>query len=191
MDAAEEILAFWFGVPGEPGFGRHRDLWWQATPEFDRTVCERFLSLYRQAAAGALERWKQAPRSCLALLLLLDQFPRNMFRGKAEAYATDPMALELARHALALGFDRALSPLERVFCYTPFEHGERLEDQRRAVRLFESLPEGEEKAETVRIARRHLEIIERFGRFPHRNVALGRPATPEEVAFLKEPESAF
>lgn len=191
LDDFGEVLLFWFGRPSEADYGRYRNVWWESTAAFDREVCGRFLGLHRRAAAGALNRWQDGPRSCLALILLLDQFPRNMFRGRPEAYAADARALAAARLAVERGYDRALMPVERIFVYTPFEHSERLADQREAVRLFESLPEDGEKAETVRIVRRHLEIIERFGRFPHRNKALGRTSTPAEEAFLKEPESSF
>src|SRR3972149_5590218 len=190
LATGDEALEFWFGRPGDADYGRYRDIWWAKDAAFDETVRSRFLGLYERAAQGALAAWRSQARSCLALVLVLDQFPRNMFRGDARAYASDTQARATARHAVAMGFDRGMTVVERGFFYTPFEHGETLADQCEAVRLFEALPEHEGKAETLRFVLRHLEIIERFGRFPHRNAVLGRATTAQEAAFLKEPDSA-
>ncbi|MDN5698114.1 MAG: DUF924 domain-containing protein, partial [Rubrobacter sp.] len=144
-----------------------------------------------RAAAGELEHWKSGPRECLALILLLDQVPRNIFREDARSYATDALAREAASHAVDSGFDSELAKVERWFVYLPFEHSETLEDQLRSVELFEALGDDEGSVNVTYYARRHLEIVERFGRFPHRNRVLGRESTPEEAEFLEEPGSSF
>lgn len=175
MDA-KEVLKFWFE--------RDRKAWFEKNPAFDEEIRQRFLPAYELGATGMLGSWKQAPASCLALVVLLDQFPRNMFRGTARAFAADPLALEAARTILDRGWDKAMTPDERVFAYLPFEHSEALRDQKLSLKLFE----GDANFEW---ARKHWEIIRRFGRFPHRNAALGRESTPEEIEFLKQPGSGF
>jgi len=161
--------------------------WFFPTPEFDRLCTTRFLASYEDAAHGRLEDWKNGPRSCLALVLLLDQFPRNMFRGTARAFATDAKARELTRHAVAAGFDRELSPIMRMFLYLPLEHSENLNDQLESVRLtFALVAENRDYTEILEHAEQHLEIFRRFGRFPGRNHDLGRQSTQEEVNFLKD-----
>jgi uncharacterized protein (DUF924 family) len=144
-----------------------------------------------QAAQGSLANWVGTAGDCLALVLLLDQFPRNAFRGTARAFASDALALEAARLALARGYDRDMLPVERLFVYLPFEHSERLEDQVRACELTRELAPFAETKDIYQYAVRHRDIIARFGRFPHRNEALGRPSTPEETEFLKQPGSGF
>lgn len=186
---SEALLRFWFGEGEESG--RPRSFWFEKDGEVDREVRELFRGDYERAAVGELEGWKAAPRSCLALILLLDQVPRNIFREDPRSYATDSMAREAARSAVDAGFDAELLPVERWFVYLPFEHSESLEDQRRSVALFESLGGDEASVTVTYYARRHLEIIETFGRFPHRNRALGRESTSEEAAFLEEPGSSF
>jgi len=175
---AEAILEFWFRGDAE------RKQWFSKDPSFDDEIRARFLSLYEEGVRGAFTAWRNSPRSCLALIVLLDQFPRNMFRGSARAFATDALALDAARHAIASGHDRALSKTERTFIYLPFEHSENLADQERALALFAGHPNAE-------WAQRHYEIIKRFGRFPHRNAILGRQSTPAEIEFLREPGSSF
>ena len=184
---AEKVLRFWFA--DEPGSKESlfRSSWFFPTPEFDRLCTTRFLDSYEDAAHGRLEDWKNEPRSCLALVLLLDQFPRNMFRGTATAFATDPKARELSRHATETGFDRELSPLMRMFLYLPLEHSENLDDQLESVRLSCALAaKNLDYSEILEHAEQHLEIIRRFGRFPGRNRALGRQSTQEEMNFLKD-----
>ncbi len=187
----QEVLAFWFGREGEGGYGEFREVWFAKDPDFDREIRDRFESVYEEAVAGGLEDWKEEARSCLALIVVLDQFPRNMFRGDARMYAADELALAAARHALERAYDRELARFQRVFMYLPFEHSEDLEDQRRAVELFHRLAEETGQEDLLVYAVRHLKIIERFGRFPHRNEILGRRTTPEEAEFLKEPGSSF
>lgn len=182
--SAAQVLLFWFGGPGEAGKAQKR--WFEKSDAFDRDIRGRFLALYERGASGALAGWKDTPRECLALIVLLDQFPRNMFRGTPRAFATDALALAAARHALAAGYDRDWLRVEKIFAYLPFEHSEALADQQRACELMRPL--GEEQYD---YALRHKAIIERFGRFPHRNAILGRDSTPEEIEFLQQPGSGF
>jgi uncharacterized protein (DUF924 family) len=184
---AEEVLDFWFGREGEPGYGGFREAWFKKDPEFDRQVRDRFEPLYEAAAAGELDGWKAEAQSCLALVILLDQFPRNMFRGDPRSYATDRKAQETAEYAVDRAFDRELPEFQRMFLYMPFMHSENLEHQRRSVELFRTL----EGSDATGYAVQHMKIIERFGRFPHRNEVLGRRTTPEEAEFLTQPGSSF
>jgi len=191
MSQANQILDFWFGKPDEADYGKPRKVWFTKNPEFDQEVRSRFLIDYQQAAAGHLDDWKASPLGCLALIILLDQFPRHMFRGQPQAFATDPQALAYAQHTVAQGFDKELLPIQRGFVYLPFEHSENLAHQRQAIELFSTLKDYPECASGVDYAHRHLKVIERFGRFPHRNEILGRETTPEEAEFLKQPGSSF
>jgi uncharacterized protein (DUF924 family) len=186
----EEILEFWFGREDEPGYGEFREAWFRKDPEFDRKIRDRFEDLYEAAASGELDDWKDEARSCLALVILLDQFPRNMYRGDPKSYATDRKAQESAGYAVDRALDRELPPFQRMFLYMPFMHSEDLELQRRSVELFRGLG-GEGEADPLYYAVQHMEIIERFGRFPHRNEILGRQTTPEEAEFLTQPGSSF
>ncbi|HET9149468.1 MAG TPA: DUF924 family protein [Alphaproteobacteria bacterium] len=184
---AEDVLAFWFAdVPGDD-FTARKDIWFGNDPAFDAVVARRFSALHAKASAGSLTAWEDGPRSALALVIVLDQFPRNIYRGTLRAFASDPQALAVARRALNRGFDHALRPVERMFLYLPFEHSESREDQERSVALFTAL----EDPITLDYAVRHRDIIARFGRFPHRNAILGRPSTPAERVFLAEPNSSF
>ena len=182
----KSVLEFWFAP--EPGseVATFLSRWFIPNPEFDRLCSERFLTNYEDAALGRLEDWRNEPRSCLALILLLDQFPRNIFRGTARAFATDAKARELSRHAIACGYDRELSPLMRMFFYLPLEHSENPDDQLESVRLAGGLTaENRIRTEVLKSAKQHQETIRRFGRFPGRNHALGRQSTQEEIDFLK------
>jgi uncharacterized protein (DUF924 family) len=190
VERARALLDFWFGAPGDPHCDRRRPIWFKATPEFD-ALCERFAADQRRAAAGDYDAWIAAPLPCLALILLLDQLPRNLHRGSAAAYASDAKARWAAREALARGHDQALPPVRRLFVYLPFEHSEDLADQRLSLELYARIPPETPDHDPLRAARRHHEIIARFGRFPHRNQALGRITTAEEAEFLKEPDSSF
>jgi uncharacterized protein (DUF924 family) len=189
MDAkdplAARVLRFWFGSGG-------RDKrWFKSSADFDREIGTHFLALHVEAGAGLLAHWHREPPECLALILLLDQFPRNMFRGTARAFATDALALAAAQRAVASGFDRSMQPVERMFVYLPFEHAESLEEQAKACELTQPLVEFPETADAYRYALRHRDIIARFGRFPHRNALLGRVSTPQEAKFLQQPGSSF
>jgi uncharacterized protein (DUF924 family) len=156
-------------------------LWFAKDPAFDRRFRERFIALHEAAARGELDAWNGTPEGSLALLILLDQFPRNAFRGTPRMYATDAQARALADRAIRSGLDRAVEPELRVFMYLPFGHSENLADQERAVRLCESLGEP-----TLSHAKHHRDIVRRFGRFPHRNPILGRAMRPEEQQYLDE-----
>jgi uncharacterized protein (DUF924 family) len=187
---AEDVLDFWFGREGEPGYGEFREAWFRKDPEFDRQVRDRFESLHEEAASGRLDDWREEARSCLALVIVLDQFPRNMYRGDPRSYATDRKAQETAEYAVERALDRELPSFQRAFLYMPFMHSEDLEHQRRSVDLFRRL-RGSDEPDAPDYAVRHLEIIERFGRFPHRNEILGRRTTSEEAEFLTQPGSSF
>lgn len=191
MSPIEQILNFWFGNPESASYGKSRKVWFSKDPNFDQDIRDRFLPDYEAAAAGKYNGWTASPDGCLALILLFDQFPRQLFRGDRRAFATDAQALATAQQAIAQDFDQALLPLQRVFIYLPFEHSENLEHQRLSVELFRQLSDHPETADMLPYAVRHQEIIERFGRFPHRNQILGRTTTPEEAEFLKQPGSSF
>jgi len=186
---AGDVLDFWFGTG--MARGKARPEWYRKDPTFDEEIRRRFGALLEAAAGGELESWRGAPNSMVALVVVLDQFPRNLFRGDPRAFAQDAHALECARQALARGDEAVLLPVERQFLYMPFEHSERLADQELAVERMARLDAYEETKGIVEWARRHEAIIRRFGRFTHRNAALGRVSTPEEVEFLKEPGSGF
>lgn len=170
--SADDVLAFWLAA------GAKR--WFEHDDTFDSEVRAKFAGTYEAAAAGLLGAWESSPQHALALVIALDQFPRNMFRGSARAFATDPQARAVAERALGQGFDRQIALPARVFFYLPFEHAEDLADQQRAVALIR----GTGDADLIKWAVLHVDIIRRFGRFPHRNALLGRTSTPEEQAFL-------
>ena len=179
---ADEVLRFWFGEGAERGKAHKR--WFEKNATFDAEVRSRFLPLYEELARR--NDWLSSSSYCLARIVVLDQFPRNMFRSSPRAFAADPLALAAAKHAVAEGYDRDLLPVEKQFVYLPFEHSEGLADQERACELMRPLGE-----DLYDWAVRHKRIIERFGRFPHRNEVLGRKSTPEEIEFLKQPGSGF
>lgn len=191
MSQADEVLNFWFGKPDAADYGKQRSFWFRKKTQIDQEIRTRFLTNYDQAVAGRLDDWKNSPPTCLALILLLDQFPRNMFRGTAQAFATDPQALAAAQHAVASNFDQELLMVQRWFIYLPFEHSENLNHQRQAVKLFATLSDDPDNYATLDYAIRHYYVISRFGRFPHRNKILSRETTPEEAQFLKQPGSSF
>jgi uncharacterized protein (DUF924 family) len=187
----EAVLAFWFDVPGGPEEGVSRKAWFRKDPAFDDAIRTRFGASVEEAMAGGLADWPDTERGALALLVVCDQFPRNLFRGEARAFALDPRALALARDLVARGLDRRLTPVRRLFVYLPFEHSESLADQREAVRLIRELEAHPETVGLAEWAEKHLAVIERFGRFPHRNAALGRASTAQEAAYLAQPGSGF
>jgi len=173
-----EVVTFWFAKTVQP-------LWFASTPDFDEILRTRFLETYRAAAAGQLPDWEATAEGALALVIVLDQFPLNLFRSLPESFATEAIAREVADRAIGRGFDQALSPIQRQFLYLPFMHSEALADQERSVRLYQ--PPGME--ENLRFARHHHNLIQRFGRFPHRNAILGRASTADELAYLASPEA--
>ena len=176
---ADAVLAFW----REAG----PDKWFNKDTAFDAEIRARFLDTYEAAAAAKLPDWEATREGALALVIVLDQFPRNMFRGSARAFAADPLALAVAKRAIERGFDIATPVQERAFFYLPFEHSEELANQDRCCALFRTTGD----ADLVKWAELHADIIRRFGRFPHRNAILGRQSTAEELAFLREPGSRF
>ncbi|HMD64650.1 MAG TPA: DUF924 family protein [Stellaceae bacterium] len=185
-DRARKVLDFWFGAPGDADRERHREIWFKSTDQFDAALRREFLADYEAAAAGALQSWEASAAGALALVLLLDQMPRNIFRRTPRAYATDAAARAAANRALECGLDQLVPPVWRRFFYMPFHHSEDLADQRRSVGLFAALPADPDRADDLRYTRRYNDIIARFGRFPHRNEILGRESTPIEIAFLAE-----
>ena len=191
MTRSEQVLAFWFGAPDEAEYGTEREKWFKKDPDFDAEIRLRFRSLCDEAVLGGLDHWQGDARRCLALILVLDQFPRNMFRNSAKAFAADAAARAVARHATAQGFDKTMSVVHRKFCYLPFEHSEDLQDQLLSVELFRACEPHDGYQSSLDYAVGHKEVIQRFGRFPHRNEILGRESTPEEVAFLKQSGRGF
>jgi uncharacterized protein (DUF924 family) len=185
--AAQEVLDFWFGAPGSVQYGKPRAEWFKKSDDFDALIRGRFLSLNVRAGAGQLAPWRDSPLTLLALIIVLDQFPRNLFRDSPQAFATDTIALDCARRMTVLNWDQRLNDVQRQFCYLPFEHAEDIETQRDCLRMFRALG----SADLLNWAQKHYDIIERFGRFPHRNAVLGRVSTPEEIEFLKQPGSRF
>jgi len=184
---AEEVLAYWFGQGAD--YGKRHKQWFEKQPGFDAKVAQRHRGVYEQLAAA--REWLDTARERLARILVLDQFPRNMFRGTPRAFATDALALETAKLAVERADDRNALPVERLFIYLPFEHSEVLEDQERACTLTAPLAAFAETEDVHRYAIAHRDVIRRFGRFPHRNAILGRESTPEELEFLKQPGSSF
>ncbi len=191
MSNFERVLEFWFGNHNQADYGQRKQFWFIKNPEMDITIRQEFLTDYELACQGHLDHWQDSPRSCLALILLFDQIPRNIFRDQPQMYVTDEKALALAQFAVEQGFDETLLPVERWFIYLPFEHSENLDHQCQAVALFRKLNHDPESASPIDYAIRHFEVIRQFGRFPHRNKILGRKTTPEEAAFLKQPGSSF
>ena len=189
MPTPEAVLDFWFG-PLEAR-GKARPEWFRKDPAFDAEIRRRFGRLHRAAAERQLEPWRASPAPMLALVVLLDQFSRNLFRDDARAFAQDAHARECAREALDRGDDLLALPVERQFLYMPFEHSEDEADQDRGVELMRALDAFEETRGLVEWAEKHRTIIRRFGRFPHRNAALGRESTPAEREFLAQPGSGF
>ncbi|MBV8259698.1 MAG: DUF924 domain-containing protein [Paraburkholderia sp.] len=187
-----EVLDFWFGAPGSEEFGRERKMWFRKCAAFDAQLRERFGALLEVAHAGELDAWCATPEGALALVIVLDQFSRNCHRGTTRAFAADEKALAVARAMVASGADLRLPTLQhRAFAWLPFEHAENAEAQRESLRLFGELAKDPEGQGYYDYAVRHAKVIERFGRFPHRNAQLGRASTEEETAFLRERGSSF
>ena len=181
-DSKQEIIHFWFEET-EP------QLWFQRSAEFAARIRERFLTTYDMAKQGLCQHWADDADGALALCLVLDQFPRHLFRGTAAEFATDERALLIAKQAIARGFDQLFSHEKRFFLYLPFEHSEQMSDQKRNLELFKAMEKDNPLA--YRTALRRYTVVEKFGRFPHRNTVLGRESTPEELAFINTPGSEF
>lgn len=186
----DDVLHFWFGAPGSPERGTARALWFRKSAETDAAIRTRFGTDVAAALAGDRDAWADTPQSAVALILLLDQFTRNIHRDTPLAFGGDAQALALARKLVDARHDRTLGPYERWFVYLPFEHAESIAAQEESVRLYTTLAE-DGWPDALPWARKHHEIVARFGRFPHRNEILGRVSTPEEVEFLKRPGSRF
>jgi uncharacterized protein (DUF924 family) len=185
------VLDFWFGARHAPFHGQSRPEWFRKDAAFDALIVQRFGALIEQALVGGIDDWAET-LPALARMIVLDQFTRNAFRDTARAFAGDAMALQGARALVASGRDRELSGVQRQFVYLPFEHAEDIAHQRTCVQLFEQLGRDEPAlAGLVDWARRHHDIVARFGRFPHRNAALGRTSSAEEIEFLNQPGSGF
>ena len=198
METAESLHACWFGgAADEAAAQRQSKLWWSKSAELDAELARRFGGLVAAARSGALDDWTATPQGALALILLTDQLPRNIYRGTPAAFVSDPIALSVCVAGLASGADRQLAPVERVFFYLPLEHAESLAEQDRSValctQLLAEVPDAvaERYRGVLDYAVRHRQVIARFGRFPHRNAILGRASTAEEIAFLAEPGSSF
>ena len=189
---ARAVLDCWFGTPDAPDFGVARKLWFSRDKAFDAMLLERFGTLIDAAREGSLDHWKETPLGALALIVVLDQFSRNCHRNTPRAFAADQKALHTAQQMVASGADRLLPTAHhRAFAYLPFEHDETLASQQESLRLFKVLEAEPGGASYYSFAVRHAKVIERFGRFPHRNALLGRASTDEENAFLREPGSSF
>ena len=173
----KDIIDFWFSEHAE-------DRWFRSTPDFDKEIGARFATLWCAGRQGELSDWEQTAEGALALVILLDQFPRNMFRGKPESFASGTEALNIAAEAIGKGLDQKLPDSQKIFMYLPYMHSESVIDQERSVALFQQAG----LADNLKWANHHRDIIRRFGRFPHRNAALGRESTPEEEAWLASPD---
>jgi len=184
---AQRLLDFWFGPPGDPEREHHRQIWFRSNEEFDAALRREFLADYERAMEGTLRSWEISPEGALALVLLLDQVPRNIFRDTPRAYSGDTEARAVADRALEREFDQMVPAAWRLFFYMPFHHSEDIADQRRSVALSNALPRNPDRGGSLRrYGSPYIEVIERFGRFPHRNEILGRVSTAEELAFLNE-----
>ncbi len=200
MSNADDVLEFWFSAltaegAVEPDVSAR---WWKKDPDFDELIRKRFGETHQQAASGTLDEWATTPRGRVALVILLDQFSRNLFRGDARTFAQDPKALALALEGIERGEHERIAPMEAYFLLMPLMHSEDRDAQNRVGGLFESLAASTEAEGPKKLllggahyAKLHRDIVVRFGRFPHRNAVLGRESTPEEVEFLKQPGSSF
>lgn len=196
MSKVKEILNFWFGEDSEDPF-QNQSRWWKKDPDFDREIRERFGADLKKAVDGEFNSWMETAEGGLALIILLDQFSRNMFRGKPESFMQDNQALEIVQYLIEQGLDQELSPVQRWFLYMPMMHSEDPEIHKKSLTLYKTLwqsgPPKLKKAlkSAFNYAEKHAAIVFRFGRYPHRNAILGRKSTPEEEEFLTQPGSSF
>ncbi|MFA9410364.1 MAG: DUF924 family protein [Deltaproteobacteria bacterium] len=198
-DPIEDVLDFWFGELNELGCSspEHRKRWWTKSDAFDEAIKSHFLHEYEAVVAGERETWRNTARGTLSYIIVLDQFSRNMFRGTPEMFTADELAREACREGLDAGLGAELEFDERVFFYLPLEHSESMEDHERCLEIFHDLlssapePLEADAKNYLDFAKAHKAIVERFGRYPHRNATLGRASTPEEIEFLEEPGSSF
>jgi uncharacterized protein (DUF924 family) len=195
----DAVLDFWFGAPGSATdiAARQNALWFGKSTANDQLVVERFAEMLIAAGRGELDHWNHTPRGQLALIVVLDQFPHHIHRNHGQSFAYDAQSLALALDMIQRGDDAHVAPIERVFAYLPLEHAESMAMQNLSVALYEKLSNEAAPAEHslfdgfLDYARKHRDVVARFGRFPHRNALLGRPGTPEEAEFLKQPGSRF
>lgn len=192
----DNILNFWFDSKmelSETYLKERMTFWFGKNPTVDKDIKNKFeLEDYKLSVEGKTHPWRETPKGCLAQILVFDQFPRNMFRGDKLMYSTDSEALKIAKHAISEGFDKKLSPIQRTFIYIPFQHSEKIEDQKRSLELINGLAkESPLFKHHLEYAQKHSDVIKRFGRFPHRNEILGRKSTPDEIEFLKTAGSRF
>jgi len=188
----QQVLDFWFAPEGDPMHLKSRPQWFRKDDAFDAEIRQHFGSLLDEALAGRFGHWADSRAGAVARIVVLDQFTRNVFRGTARAFAGDALALAAARAFVSSGLDRSLPGAQRMFVYLPFEHAEDLAMQDNCVRLMQGLAADEpDFVDLVAYAEKHRVIVQRFGRFPHRNALLGRGSTPDEVAFLEQPGSGF
>jgi len=194
--APEDVLDFWFGKDSQNPLS-HSSLWWKKDPAFDQEIREKFGKALRNAAQGTLSDWGKTPQGRLALIILLDQFSRNMYRNQPESFANDALALSLSLEGIRQGMDQGVSPEKRVFFYMPLMHSENNQTQEQGLEVYRQLADSappelkKTLLDNLDFAGKHAAIIRRFGRFPHRNLILGRTSTPEEIEFLKGPDSSF
>ncbi|MFM9862389.1 MAG: DUF924 family protein [Micropepsaceae bacterium] len=192
MTEAQDVLDFWFLAEDHAGHNARRDVWFKKDDAFDAAIRSRFGALIERALNGALTPWTATADGTLATIIVLDQFTRNVFRNTPRAFAGDAQALSLARRLVAEGAGRKLPGVRRLFVYLPFEHAEDLTTQEESLHLFRRLAKDEPPlADLLTWAERHQAVVARFGRFPHRNAILARATTPEEEAFLRDPDSSF
>ncbi|MEH6546576.1 MAG: DUF924 family protein [Sneathiella sp.] len=187
MDRVQDVLDFWFLPESHPEFGKTRTEWFTKNLEFDMQIKSLFLPDLEAAAAGYRLVWTETMKGCIASIILFDQFPRNIFRNSKRAFATDRKALEISRHMITSGYFGDLNLVQKQFVILPFEHSENMDDQKQALQLFTDT--GNDNL--ISYAQAHFDIIEKFGRFPHRNKVLERTSTPAEEEFLKQPGSSF
>ncbi len=184
-DIQQRILTFWFGEPSSPDYESFKSYWFQSTPKLDQQIRNQFEEAYNDALKGKLDSLAETSEGSLALILLLDQFPRNMYRGTPQAFLSDPQALRIAKEAISKGQDTTLPFVQKMFLYMPFQHSESLADQERSLELFKSLAD----VNSLAYAQEHYDLIKRFGRFPHRNKILGRANLSEETMHLSSEQS--
>lgn len=198
-ETIDSVLTYWFGTHQTNADinNDRKSIWWGKSDQVDEEISTRFKDLATVVADGDLDHWRESAKGLLASIVCTDQFPRNMFRGTSKAFAWDSVALEFAKQLVGTGVDSELTLIQRVFAYLPFEHSEELEMQDQSLSLFNSLVEQAAADDKemffgfVGFAQRHYDVIERFGRFPHRNEILGRVSTDEEIEFLSQPGSSF
>ena len=193
METARKVLEYWLGPEQDRDTPADalRKRWFRKSDETDKTIRREFAAHVERAGQGDYDDWQLDPRGNLAIVILLDQFTRNIHRGRGDMYRYDPKAAQCAKDALEHGHDRALRASERYFLFMPFMHSEALADQQRCCELMQRLATEAPHLDASSYAQQHKDIVERFGRFPHRNVLLGRSSTPEELDFLKQPGSSF